>query len=1475
MADDNVQSENYDDNNNSEVLLMPNDNNNSSSVIDLVTDTTQSMENIHTSSQLFAKTFLGAEFQTVIKPEKIENNNNTEEAENSASPLEIEVRIVEEEVTVKSLTAITEVTEENTNQFFIKQTSQENVPSLSEDTQIHYEESSSDESDIDDNQFIAPVPLGFTDSRNPTIERNLDRPAISEIINKFENNAPSDHSKTSEITVEEEINVENVIEPEIENVSENDDQESIGPPSYVPITPSLQRILDERKEKIPLIDFHAENIDDDDVVSQLENFHNGPSAPTQEHIYGEIQNIDDGFETLSSMKPIIRARSRRTPPLPPIKVEEMIEEKDETDIVAENFVFLEDNEKNESEVSKNESEIIQEPPEPLIYGNSSEPLIYGNDTDLAKPIILEEANIIENPLESKSTTTISSVDRLAIEKQNKRISLHQKKSTDGNSTINSLSSSVLGAAFAYHTTKKRNRPAFVKNDSIFNDPNAKEILSTPQKQVSTLKKISPDELETGVKIGEGQFGSVNKGHYKSIEVALKFFKSNDLGTLKEIEDEANFMADMSHKNVLHCIGISFVDGQLCLVTPLMQNGDLKKWVEKNNYSIKQALNFSLEIARGMNFLVAKNIIHGDLACRNIMLDEMMNLKIADFGLSHATKGGSVNDEEVYYQITNLTNIPIRWYPVDMLITCIDGRESKLVLSSSDMWSFGVVLHEIFGKGISPYLRKNNAWIAQRVIEGHRLGRLPDCPMAVYELMLRCWMKQHRNRPTFDDVIFALGGFILGAGGLGSMYWKDYKSCLNHGIRNPLDLDEERQNLEKTVMIYENDIFYERDKSVEKQIIKHYDCIYPSGMDLAWIHEKGNSDQENFTTTKYCLLEKAKKDSIKAEFSTDTSEISLNSYVQSENNFSTSGFRYTGTRPERILQATKRQDISHIETIFETYPDTNTEAHSLYTPHKFSKDFQNLKKVTALHIAVWTCNEKLTQILLDKGAYGNADSRGNTVVHIACITGNATILDILIRNNKPYKNVLNMDKKTPIELAVIYKNAGCVEVLLEKEQNADILYEIREKDTNRTLLHLACMVKECEKIVPILVKKAVDDENKIKEGRLLEKSGTNIFNAKRTKSNKKYDSRRGLNFLNLVDFEGNAAIHLATKFGFTNSVIYLRDQGANCGLLNESSELPILLAAVSGDHHAFWNLKEQTPTKLLQKDIQKIMIAAINANCDEIVENLADDFNNRNTLKKGSGTLIASRNNKLLKSPVIEAIRKNNLKVTRLLLEFGFIPPKDQLNSILTEIVQYGNASDFFDLLFENGNISRECKIGKDYLMKIVLNEENVIDRMNLVNVCIKYGAVCRASMLEGLINGKIKNENIDDAENPANFRIFTLTDKDQNYALNILNEILVGYDPNDILLSSVFKSSENFESATLFDFCLNAKNEDAALMINQYSLRQPNEKTARLCILNNLPRVLDEILNSGVSSDIKFPDGDTGLHKAIELKDSEILRVLQ
>ena len=116
------------------------------------------------------------------------------------------------------------------------------------------------------------------------------------------------------------------------------------------------------------------------------------------------------------------------------------------------------------------------------------------------------------------------------------------------------------------------------------------------------------------------------------------------------------------------------------------------------------------------------------------------------------------------------------------------------------------------------------------------------------------------------------------------------------------------------------------------------------------------------------------------------------------------------------------------------------------------------------------------------------------------------------------------------------------------------------------------------------------------------------------------------------------------------------------------------------------------------------------------------------MKNRSGTLVATRNNKSSKSPVIEALRKSNLKVSKLLLNFGFVPPKEQIVAVLPDLLKYGDSSEFFELLFEFGCIGTDFKIGKNYLLKIILTDEGVIDRMNLVNVFIKNQAVCRSNI---------------------------------------------------------------------------------------------------------------------------------------------------
>ena len=101
-----------------------------------------------------------------------------------------------------------------------------------------------------------------------------------------------------------------------------------------------------------------------------------------------------------------------------------------------------------------------------------------------------------------------------------------------------------------------------------------------------------------------------------------------------------------------------------------------------------------QIASGMEFLSSRAIYHGDLACRNILLTEALVAKISDFGLSHRLYGNQSSD------VKSDDDLPFRW-------TAIEVLNMQNYSLQSDIWSFGIVLWEIFQLGKEPYFIEGN------------------------------------------------------------------------------------------------------------------------------------------------------------------------------------------------------------------------------------------------------------------------------------------------------------------------------------------------------------------------------------------------------------------------------------------------------------------------------------------------------------------------------------------------------------------------------------------------------------------------------------------------------------------------------------------------------------------------------------------------------------------------------------------------
>ncbi|XP_051900328.1 tyrosine-protein kinase receptor UFO isoform X2 [Pristis pectinata] len=269
--------------------------------------------------------------------------------------------------------------------------------------------------------------------------------------------------------------------------------------------------------------------------------------------------------------------------------------------------------------------------------------------------------------------------------------------------------------------------------------------------------IDRHKLALGKTLGEGEFGSVMEGQLNQddyfLKVAVKTMKIA-ICTRTEMEDflrEAVCMKEFDHPNVMRLLGVCLQSHENegfpspVVILPFMKHGDLHSFLlysrlgENPVYLPMQTLvKFMVDVARGMEYLSNKNFIHRDLAARNCMLNENMNVCVADFGLSKKIYNGD------YYRQGRISKMPVKWIAIESLA-------DRVYTSKSDVWSYGVTMWEIATRGQTPYPGVENSEIYDYLRQGNRLKQPPDCLDALYELMYYCWQLNPRERPTFEII----------------------------------------------------------------------------------------------------------------------------------------------------------------------------------------------------------------------------------------------------------------------------------------------------------------------------------------------------------------------------------------------------------------------------------------------------------------------------------------------------------------------------------------------------------------------------------------------------------------------------------------------------------------------------------------------------------------------------------------------------
>ncbi|XP_077642707.1 vascular endothelial growth factor receptor kdr-like isoform X1 [Lonchura striata] len=168
---------------------------------------------------------------------------------------------------------------------------------------------------------------------------------------------------------------------------------------------------------------------------------------------------------------------------------------------------------------------------------------------------------------------------------------------------------------------------------------------------------------------------------------------------------------------------------------------------KRPLTLEDLICYSFQVAKGMEFLASRKCIHRDLAARNILLSENNVVKICDFGLAR-----DIYKDPDYVRKGD-ARLPLKWMAPEAIF-------DKIYTTQSDVWSFGVLLWEIFSLGASPYPGVQiDEDFCRRLKEGTRMRSPEYSTPEIYQTMLDCWHGVPTERPTFTELVERLGDLL--------------------------------------------------------------------------------------------------------------------------------------------------------------------------------------------------------------------------------------------------------------------------------------------------------------------------------------------------------------------------------------------------------------------------------------------------------------------------------------------------------------------------------------------------------------------------------------------------------------------------------------------------------------------------------------------------------------------------------------------
>lgn len=290
-------------------------------------------------------------------------------------------------------------------------------------------------------------------------------------------------------------------------------------------------------------------------------------------------------------------------------------------------------------------------------------------------------------------------------------------------------------------------------------------------------EIDPSKLIIKSVIARGTFGTVHRGVYDGIDVAVKLLDWGEEGHRTDAEiaslraaftQEVSVWHKLDHPNVTKFIGATMGSSGLniqtenghigmpsnicCVVVEYLPGGALKSYLIKNRrrkLAFKVVVQMALDMARGLSYLHSQKIVHRDVKTENMLLDKTRTVKIADFGVARV-EASNPND------MTGETGTLGYMAP-----EVLNGNPYN---RKCDVYSFGICVWEIYCCDM-PYPDLSFSEVTSAVVRQNLRPDIPRCcPSSLANVMKRCWDANPDKRPEMDEVVSMIEAIDTSKGG---------------------------------------------------------------------------------------------------------------------------------------------------------------------------------------------------------------------------------------------------------------------------------------------------------------------------------------------------------------------------------------------------------------------------------------------------------------------------------------------------------------------------------------------------------------------------------------------------------------------------------------------------------------------------------------------------------------------------------------